>query len=134
MDLQITKVLPRVLPGTIFEEREAFERMASKQEVLNQHQAFVLLKNAFAMPKLQFVLRAQPAYLCREELRIFDRALFDSLGRMANVSLEGDVVKQAGFPVSFGGVGQESRIYRPAFFPCLYELCGRVCGNYSFQN
>ena len=44
-------------------------------------------------------------YLCREELRMFDRALFDSLGRVANVSLEKDMCKQAGFAVSFGGLG-----------------------------
>ena len=43
--------------------------------------------------------------MCREELRAFDRALFDSLERVANVSLEGDVCKQAGFQVSFGGLG-----------------------------
>ena len=66
------------IPGTINEKREALERMTSKLEVLNQHQAFVLLKNAFAIPKLQYVLRASPAYLCREELRISDRALFGS--------------------------------------------------------
>ena len=62
-----------------------------KLEVLNPHQAFVLLKNAFAIPKLQYVLRASTAYLCREELQIFDRALFGSLGRVTDVSLEGDV-------------------------------------------
>ena len=50
-------------------------------------------------------MRASPAYLCREELRVFDRALFDSLARVANVSLEGDVCKQAGFPVIFSGLG-----------------------------
>ena len=65
----------RGIPGTINEKREALERMTSKLEVLNPHQAFVLLKNAFAIPKLQYVLRASPAYLCREELQIFDRAL-----------------------------------------------------------
>ena len=95
------------IPGTINEKREALERMTSKLEVLNPHQAFVLLKNAFtfAIPKLQYVLRASPAYLCREELRIFDRALFDSLGRVANVSLERDVCKQAGFSANFVGLG-----------------------------
>ena len=56
------------IPGTINEKREALERMAL--EVLNPHQAFVLLKNAFAIPKLQYVLRASPTYFCREELRI----------------------------------------------------------------
>ena len=57
------------------------------------------------IPKLLYVLRESPAYLCREELRIFDRALVGSLGRVANLSLEGDVCKHAGFPVSFGGLG-----------------------------
>ena len=50
------------------------------------------LKNAFG---LLFV----------EELRIFDRALLDSLGRMANVSLEGDVCNHAWFPLKFGVIG-----------------------------
>ena len=79
--------------------------MTSKLEVLNPHQAFVFLKNAFAIPKLQYIPRATPAYLCREELRIFDRALFGSLGRVTNVSLECVVCKQAGFPVNVGGLG-----------------------------
>ena len=42
------------IPGTINEKREVLERMTSKLEVLNPHQAFVLLKNAFAIPKLQY--------------------------------------------------------------------------------
>ena len=55
------------IPGTIHEKREALERMTSKLEVVNPHQAFVLLKNAFAIPKLQYILRASPAYLCGVE-------------------------------------------------------------------
>ena len=73
--------------------------------MLNPHQAFVLLKNAFAITKLQYGLTASPAYLCREELLFFDRALFGSLGRVSNVSLEGDLCKQAMFLVIFGGLG-----------------------------
>ena len=93
------------IPGTINEKREALGRMTSKLEVLNPPQAFVLLKNVFAIPKLQYVLRASPAYLCREVLLIFDRALFDSLGRVANLSLEGDVCKQVWFLANFGRLG-----------------------------
>ena len=40
----------QVIPGTIHKKREALERMTSKLEVLNPHQAFVLLKNAFPIP------------------------------------------------------------------------------------
>ena len=107
----------RGIPGTINEKREALERMTSKLEELNPHQAFVLLKNAFAISKLQYVLRASPAYLCREELRIFDRALFGSLGRVAKVSLEGYVCKKAGFPVLVVLVVGEQKIS-----PCLVFL------------
>ena len=112
------------IPGTINEKMEALERMTSKVEVLNLHQAFVLLKNAFAIPKLPYALRASPAYLCREELRIFDRALFGSLGRVANVSLEGDVCKQAGFPVNFCGLGcrRAEDIALPSFLASMNSV------------
>ena len=98
--------------------------MTSKLEVLNPHQAFALLKNAFAIPKLQYVLRASPAYLCREELRIFDRALFGSLGSVANVLLEGDVCKQAGFTVNFGGLGcrRAENIALPSFLSSMNSV------------
>ena len=122
------------IPGSIDEKRETLERITSKLEVLNPHQAFVLLKNAFAIPKLQYLLRASPAYLCGEMLSVFDRALFDTLGRVANASLEGDVCKQAGLPVSFGGLGcrRARDIALPS--PMLYELCGRFGRNYFFWN
>ena len=112
------------IPGTIHEKREALERMTSKLEVLNPHQAFVLLKNTFAISQLQYVLRASPAYLCGEVFSVFDRAFFDSLGRVANVSLEGDVCKQAGLPVSFGGLGcrRAGDIALPSFIASMNSV------------
>ena len=114
----------RGILGNINEKREALERMTSKLEVLNPHQAFVLLKIAFAIPKLQYVLIASPAFLCREELQIFDRALFGSLGRVTNVSLEGDVCRQAGFPVNFGGLGcrRAEDIALPSFLASMNSV------------
>ena len=38
-------------------------------------------------------------------MNVFDWALFDSLGRVSNVSFTGDSVKQAGFQVRFGSLG-----------------------------
>ena len=40
-------------------------------------------------------MKASLEYMCREELRIFNMTLFDSPERVANVSFEGDVGKQA---------------------------------------
>ena len=109
------------IPGIIHEKGGALKRMTSKLEVLNPHQSFALLKNGFAIPKLQYVQRASPAYFCEEELSVFDRALFDSLGRVANVSLEGDVCKQAGLPVSFGSLGcrRAEDIVLPSFLASM---------------
>ena len=78
--------------------------MTDKLELLERHLALVLLKNVFAISKLQYILKATHAYLCRNELDIFDRGLFDSLGRVTNVSFAGESGKQAGLPVSFRGL------------------------------
>ena len=112
------------IPGTINEKREELGRMTSKLEVLNLHQAFTLLKNYFAIPKLQYVLRTSPSYLRREKLRIFDRAFFGSLGRVANVSFEGNVGKPAGFLVNFGGLGctRAKDIVLPSFLASMNSV------------
>ena len=97
-----------------------------------------MLKNALAIPKLQCVLRlrASPAYLCREELRVFDRALFGSLGRVADVSLEGEVCKKAGMPVNFGGLGGRRARYisLPSFLYSMNSVAELVVTNFSRIN
>ena len=57
--------------------------------------------------------------MCGEELRIFDKALFDSLGKVANVSLEGDAYKQARFPVSIDGCRKAGDIALPSFLASM---------------
>ena len=63
-------------------------------------------------------------YLYREELCIFYRAHFGSLGRVANVSLEGDVFKQADFPVNFGGLScsRAEDIALPSFLASMNSV------------
>ena len=59
---------------------------------------------------------------------VFDRALFDSLGRVDNVLLQGDVCKQAGFPVSFGGLGcrRAGDISLPSSIASMKSVVGLV--------
>ena len=82
------------------------------------------------------LLRGSPDYMCREELRIFYRALFDSLGIVANVSLEGDAWKQAGFPVSFGGLGcrRAGDIALPSFLASMNSVSELVETILSWTN
>ena len=74
-----------------------------------------------------------PAILCREKLSIFRQGTFDSPKKVKNVSLEGDLCKQAEFPVSFGGLGcrRAGYIALPSFLASK-GLGGRVDGNNSF--
>ena len=45
----------------LLEKEERLDRMTDKLELLARHQSFVLLKNVFAIDKLEYILRATPA-------------------------------------------------------------------------
>ena len=67
--------------------------MTSKLEVLNPHQAVVLLKNDFTIPKLQYVLRDFACLLLQRRVIYLRQRTFDSQEEVENVSFEGDVSK-----------------------------------------
>ena len=112
------------ISGTLLDRREDLDRLISRLEVCDNHQAFILLRNAFAIPKLQYILRASPAYSCLEELRAFDKSLRVSLSRVTNVSLDDSAWVQAGLPVALGGLGcrRAEDIALPAFVASLYSV------------
>ena len=57
----------------------SLERLVSWLQVVDKHQAFVLWKNAFSIPKLSYILRASPAYQHVAELEPFDSILRGAL-------------------------------------------------------
>ena len=50
---------------------EELDRMVTRLRLLENHQAFALLKNCFALPKIQYILRASPVYRREEDLVSF---------------------------------------------------------------
>ena len=98
-------ILSDGIAGALVEKKQNLERMISKLEAVDNHQAFVLLRNAFAIPKLQYILRASPAFTCVEQLRRFDDTLRDALESVTNVSMDNDSWAQASLPVGLGGLG-----------------------------
>ena len=56
--------------GILGDRREDLQRVVSRLDVIDNHQAFILLRNAFSIPKLLYVLRASPAYLRPRELEV----------------------------------------------------------------
>ena len=51
---------------------DALKRMVSRLNLIDPHQAFVLLKNSFAIPKLTYLLRSSPAFKQGDLLHEFD--------------------------------------------------------------
>ncbi|PXF39673.1 hypothetical protein BWQ96_10627 [Gracilariopsis chorda] len=96
-------LMEKGIPAAVAEKREDLERLSSRLRVIENHQAFALLKNCFALPKLQYILRASPAYRNNEDLLLFDRVIASALSMVTNVKFEGDSLVQASLPVRFGG-------------------------------
>jgi hypothetical protein len=78
--------------------------LAPRLKRLAAHEAFFLLKNCFAVPQLQYILRSSPAYASAScaDLVILVRDLLSSI---LNVQLDGVASAQASLPVRLGGLG-----------------------------
>ena len=84
---------------------EALKRMVSKLELIDPHQAFILLKHSLAIPKLTYLLRSSPAYKEADLLKEFDEIVRSSMVSIANTAFSDDAWTQACFPVRLGGLG-----------------------------
>jgi len=106
------------------ERQEDLERLVARLNIIESHQAFVLLKNCFSLPKLQYILRASPAYREEESLTMFDETLTAALSSVTNVRFEGDSLVQAMLPVRLGGLGirMSKDIALPAFISSLHSV------------
>ena len=71
---------------------------------LDSHAGLFLLKNSFALPRLQYVLRAAPCYNSHI-LKLYDAQLLEILQQILNCRLNGSARIQAGLPVNMGGLG-----------------------------
>ena len=112
------------ISNAVAEKQEDLERLTSRLELIENHQAFALLKSCFSLPKLQYILRASPAYRQEEPLSKFDETLVSALSSVTNVRLEGDSLVQAVLPVSQGGLGirMSKDIALPAFISSLHSV------------
>ena len=108
----------------IAEKHGDVEWLASRLRFVENHQAFALLKNCLVLPKLQYILRASPAYSHVDELSRLDAVVISALSACTNVQFVGDSLVQTVLPgILGGGVGvRMSRdIALPAFISSLYS-------------
>ena len=83
----------------------SLKRMISRLSQIDQHQAFVLLKNSFAIPKLTYLLRSSRAFQQVDLLQEFDITLRDAMSSIMNIEFTDDSWTQACLPARAGGLG-----------------------------
>lgn len=95
--------------------------LQDRLKILTTHDAFFLLRNCFAIPKLLYILRTSPCF-DSPLLFDFDAVLRDILRTVLNISLTDQVWQQATLPPSFGGLGIRlpSDISLPAYLSSVH--------------
>ena len=88
---------------------EDLRTMSARLSFLPSHAALYLLRNAFALPKLLYLLRTAP---CSDsnELAQYDDVLRAALASLLNVELSTAAWDQASLPLRWGGIGVRSAL------------------------
>ena len=96
--------------------------MINRIKNLDSHDAFFLLKNCLAIPKILFFLRSAPLYTC-QFLNEFDHAIKKGLEFICNIAINDNKWMQLTLPVKFGGMGIRSfqKIALPAFISSFHK-------------
>ena len=86
---------------------EQLKILGSRLEQLQAHDALCLLRNAFALPKVLYVLRTAPSFLS-PLLDTFDDVQKSLLEAICNIHLSDKCWLQASIPINAGGIGIRS--------------------------
>ncbi|KAJ8737619.1 hypothetical protein PYW08_000214 [Mythimna loreyi] len=95
---------------------------------LSAHVAIILLRMCFALPKITYLMRTTPTWLCPEEVSSFDNALKLVVQSVLNVSLDGPQWRQAALPIRCGGLGVRCArdVGLPAFLASAHGVANLV--------
>ena len=79
--------------------------MGERLDLLCSHDALILLRHCFSIPKVLYILRTAPCFLSYHP-KSFDDLLCNTLSNIVNISLDSDVAwLQASLLVKVGGIG-----------------------------
>ena len=95
------------IQDTILKRTKSLQTLGSRLQLLRAHDAFCLLCNALAIPKVLYIWRSSPCFLV-PALHDFDSLLRSLLGTILNVNLSDSAWTQASLPVRAGGLGVHS--------------------------
>ncbi|XP_055350416.1 uncharacterized protein LOC129597023 [Paramacrobiotus metropolitanus] len=116
------------IPDAILQKAQDLQRLSSKLSILPAHQAYFLLRTCICVPKMNYLLRASPTWLCGDELDQFDSVGKSALEAVTNVKMDGLTWAQASLPVSSGGLGirRVAELATPAYLASVYATSSVV--------
>ena len=103
-------VSPEAIEEVLNSKLESLKLMTKRLELLDSHEAMYLLKNCFALPKLNYFLRSSPCFLKKDILQEYDSVIKESLVSILNLKLDGQSGTQYSLPVRLGGLGIRSAV------------------------
>ena len=94
----------------------ALEVMGDRLGYMSAHDALILLRNSFSIPKLLHILRTSPAFLS-PALATYDESLQSIVSSITNIKFEPDdpAWTQATLPIGVGGLGISSLLPLPSW-------------------
>ena len=69
---------------------KVLDSITENLELIEPHQAFFILKNCLSIPKLTYLLRSAPCFMCIEELEAFDTTIRINTEKISNVTFGKD--------------------------------------------
>ena len=88
---------------------ERLSSMSRRQESIDAHPAFFLVRNCLSMPRLLFKLGSSPCYRLHAELTQYDKTLRQAASTVCNFNFDDTGWQQSTLRVAQGGLGLSSQ-------------------------
>ena len=127
MEILGSAIFDQAVKKAIANKLHTYYLMTHRLHQLDTHTGFFLLKNAFSLPRLLFLLRSSPCYCHFVDLAPYDECTSNTAESICNVQFDDTDWKQVKLPVIFGGLGLRSAndLALPAYLPSR-EACRRL--------
>ena len=127
MELLGSAIFDQTMNKAIANKLLTYNLMTHRLQHLDTHMDFFLLKNAFSLPRLLFLLRSSPCYRHSDDLAPYDECTRNTAESICNVQFDDTGWKQASVPVRFGSLRLRSAddlALPPSLSSC--ESCQRL--------
>ena len=115
---------PQGVRSEVTSKLNALREMISRLNSIDPHQAFVLLKNSFAIPKLTYLLRSSRAFQETELLNEIDMTLRNFVSSIVNIDFSDEYGPKPASLSAPAGLASVRHLISPylALYPPLSQL------------